>query len=133
MWRRVLRYTGASLLLLVLGAVAYEYAAAYHPPAERTAMLERGRAIYRSICQECHGGQMEGRMIAERNLVVPPLNKPGFRTFFFLMPADMEGFVTGLIGTGRGGMPSFQATLSTEDRRALALLIHAVNVGDAKP
>lgn len=129
MLRRILRYIGAILLALVLGTVVYEHARAYHPATERAAMLSRGREIYTTICHNCHGDHMEGHAVPGTDLVAPPLNKPGFRVFFYLMPHDMEGFVAGLVDTGRGGMPSFGAMIAPQDRRCVALLIHDVNTG----
>jgi len=131
MGRRMLRIVGIGLLALVLGTIGYEYAAAYRPARTRAADLERGRWLYGTLCHDCHGGQMLGRTLPTTNVAVPPLNKPGFRVFFYTMPADMEGFVADLIGTGRGDMPAFGPTVSAADRRALAAFIHAVNVGEA--
>jgi mono/diheme cytochrome c family protein len=144
--RRMSRWAGGGLLVLVLGTVAYEYAAAYRPAAERSAILERGRTLYGTLCVDCHGEHMEGRILSTNDLIVPPLNKRGFRVFFYTMPAGMEGFVADRIASERAGvegvkadlfgagplaMPAFGKSLSLEDRRALAVFIHAVNVGDA--
>jgi mono/diheme cytochrome c family protein len=145
-WRRILRILGWGLVLLVGGTVSYEYAAAHHPAAERAALLTRGRALYGTLCHDCHGDRMEGRVLPTTGEVVPPLSKRGFRFFFYTMPSGMEGFVADRIGNARAGiegltsdltgrgqsaMPEFGHMLSREDRAALALYIHAVNVGDA--
>jgi mono/diheme cytochrome c family protein len=45
------------------------------------------------------------------------------------MPKDMEGFLAGLIGTGRGQMPAFQALLTAEQRAAVAAYLRQVNTG----
>lgn len=130
MVRKTLRIVGWGLLVLIIGTVGYQYVAAHHPASERVAMVERGHALYGTLCHECHGDHMEGRHLPTNDLDVPPLNKRGFKVFFYAMPSGMEGFVAGLIGTGRRGMPPFGATLGEADRRALAMYIHAVNVGD---
>ena len=146
-WRRILRILGWSLVLLVGGTVIYQYAAAYRPQTQRNALLARGRALYGTLCQDCHGERMEGRALPTTGEVVQPLSKRGFRVFFYLMPSGMEGFVADRIGNSKAGMgglrpevngrvqttmPEFRTTLSSEDRAALAMYIHAVNVGDAQ-
>jgi hypothetical protein len=147
-WRRILRILGWSIVLLVGGTVSYQYAAAYRPRPERNALLARGHALYGTLCRDCHGERMEGRVLPTTGEVVQPLSKRGFRVFFYLMPSGMEGFVADRIGNARAGMeglrsdltgrkqmtmPEFGASLSREDRVALAVFIHAVNVGEAAP
>ncbi len=59
----------------------------------------------------------------------PPLDKPGFAFWFYAMPKDMEGFIAGLVGSGRRQMPAFGQALTPADLRSLAVHIHRVNIG----
>lgn len=144
---RILRILAWSLVLLIVGTLGYQYAAAYRPESERAALLSQGRALYATLCHDCHGDRMEGRTLPSTGEVVQPLDKRGFRFFFYLMPAGMEGFVADRIGNAKAGMgslrpevngrvqtsmPEFGSTLAPRERLALAVLIHAVNVGEAR-
>ena len=134
MVRRVLRgiakalaLAAAGLLVLAGGVVAYEHAAA-RPEAEERRAADEGRAVFLANCVPCHGANLLGH-VPHAPFDAPPLRKPGFAFYFYTMPKDMEGFLAGLIGSGRGQMPAFQSVLSAEQRAALAAYLRRVNTG----
>jgi mono/diheme cytochrome c family protein len=126
--RNLLRSALITLCVLVvtaLGLVAYEHLAA-RPAAEEQRAAEQGRTLFGQNCEPCHGANLLGH-VPNAPFDAPPLRKPGFAFYFYTMPKDMEGFIAGLIGTGRGKMPAFQTLLSPEQRAALAAYLRKVN------
>jgi mono/diheme cytochrome c family protein len=122
----------AILLVFVAGLVAYEHAAA-KPEAEERLAADEGRMLFIANCIPCHGANLQGH-VPNAPFDAPPLRKPGFAFYFYTMPKDMEGFIAGLIGTGRGQMPPFQKVLKPDQRAALAAFLRRVNTEqDAAP
>jgi mono/diheme cytochrome c family protein len=124
---RILGFVVAGILILCVGVTGYEYAAA-RPAVEEQRAAHEGRQLFATYCLPCHGPAMQGH-VPNAIQDAPPLKKPGFAIFFYTMPKDMEGFVAGLIGTGRRGMPSFQAILNPDQRASLAAFIRGANTG----
>jgi mono/diheme cytochrome c family protein len=122
-----LAWTAAGLLVLAGGVVAYEYGAA-KPAAEERRAAQQGRSLFAANCVPCHGADLLGH-VPKAPFDAPPLRKPGFAFYFYTMPKDMEGFLAGLIGTGRGQMPAFQGLLTAEQRAAVAAYLRQVNTG----
>lgn len=130
---RILRMLGwslAALAILACGVVGYEYAVGWRSQQEQERLVARGRALFDTYCARCHGEAMQGH-VANAPADAPPLRKPGFAFWYAVMPKDMEGFIAGLIGTGRGRMPPFSSVLTEGDRTGLAAYIHRRNLESA--
>jgi len=120
-WRVV---AGALAALATL--IGSQHMLASQPAALRAEALGRAEALYAKNCQVCHGARMEGAPYGGAN-APPPLVKPGFQVFFWLLPSAMEGWVGEQIANGGNGMPPFTSLISGPDRAALAELIHVRN------
>jgi mono/diheme cytochrome c family protein len=117
----------------VLGLVLlWQHTAGRRPAAERERLAVLGRRVFARECAACHGPRLEGRVL-ETGVRVPPLDKPGFRFFFLLLPAAMEDWVRGQIAAGNAVMPPFGAQLDAETLEALALYLRLVNSGALGP
>jgi mono/diheme cytochrome c family protein len=125
---RVLAIFLGVLAVAIFGIVGYEYAAGWRRMPEEERLLDRGRKLYGTYCVPCHGANMQGH-VAGAISDAPPLQKPGFAVFFYLMPKDMEGFIAGLVGSGRSQMPGFGQALTAGDLASLAAYIRRANVG----
>jgi mono/diheme cytochrome c family protein len=124
-------FYAALVAVLLAATVGQQYLAAHRPEPERARVLAQGREVYGRICHVCHGERMEGRALPN-GAEAPPLVKPGFAFYFWILPSAMEGFLADLIGEGRRQMPSFAAALSPAERQAVAAFIHAANTGGAR-
>jgi len=99
--------------LIVLAAVAVIGAAGCSgtPPKEETRLDKQAAeypeavALYKKSCLSCHASDLEGR-------VGPNLQQVGSK-----FNADE---LANLISEGKGGMPSYKKSLSTEEIHALA-------------
>lgn len=90
-------------------AITYEAANGLaNPQPPDPASLARGKALYETYCQVCHGpaGAGDGPVIAK--FVRPPNLKGASRGF-------TDGYIFALITNGRGNMPSY-ASVSPEER-----------------
>lgn len=93
------------------------------PPAT-PATVEKGRALYKANCVQCHGETGEGNGYGAPFLVPPPRN---FKTAEFRfrttgpgsLPTDEDLFRTISRGASGTGMPPWSYLLSDEDRWAL--------------
>lgn len=119
---------GAALAICITGVVGYENVAALRSAEASASLLARGKDVFARNCALCHGENLAGHAKGAP-LDAPPLDKPGFAFFFYTMPKDMEGFIAGLAGSGRGNMPPFQGVLSHEDLASAAYYIGRVNLG----
>jgi mono/diheme cytochrome c family protein len=80
----------------------------------------KGRALFQKNCTACHGESADGKGPAAISLTPPPRNftDPAAKWTRGLEPADIvKTLAEGSPGTA---MPSFSASLSVEDRWALA-------------
>lgn len=126
-WRSPRLWLGAVLALL-LATVGYQQLAVRLPQPQARQLTAQGRDLFARHCAVCHGAHMEGKALPG-STAAPPLNKPGFRVFFALLPAGMQGWVAEQIGDGNAVMPRFRDVLSDDERRALAVFIRRVNTG----
>lgn len=120
----------AALAIGIAGVVGYEYAAARRSDAEEASLLVHGKDVFSRNCVLCHGANLAGH-VPGAPLDAPPLKKFGFAFWYSAMPKDMEKFIAGLAGSGRGKMPPFQAILPPEDLASVAFYIRQVNRGRA--
>ncbi|HEY2824610.1 MAG TPA: FTR1 family protein [Gemmatimonadales bacterium] len=90
--------------------------------------LAKGRAIYQSTCASCHGPLGKGDGPAGKGLTPPPANLTdpalGDQT-----PLDFLRKVT--VGVAGTAMPSFEGTLSQEDRWAAAYFASGLRFSDS--
>jgi high-affinity iron transporter len=87
-------------------------------PAEAPS-LARGGEIYRSSCQSCHGIRGGGDGLAARGLEPAPTRLADSMLLADSSPLDFYRRVT--IGVAGTAMPSYESTLSSDDRWAVAL------------
>lgn len=129
--RRPLRRGGAIGLGLVLAGLlgwsAVDHVVAWQSQARQRRLLARGRALYAQTCRECHGGALQGGALPDGTRV-PALVKPGFRIYFRLLPAGMQGWIEGQIADGVGRMPPLGDSLDAADLDALSYLIRHRNL-----
>jgi mono/diheme cytochrome c family protein len=100
------------------------------PPAGRSALLQRGRLLYGTLCSTCHGRQGDGQGPAAALLSPPPRDLAAAHYRFkstpgdeLPRPADLYRVIT--LGTGIGSaMPSFH-WLPPPDRWALVFRVQA--------
>ncbi|HLV90888.1 MAG: cytochrome c [Acidimicrobiales bacterium] len=71
------------------------------PPSDAT-----GEQIYRNLCANCHGANLEGR--------VGPALGPGSNA-----AAQPDSFIETTVLHGRGGMPSFRSVLDDDQVQRL--------------
>lgn len=125
---RILAMFLGVLAVAIVGIVGYEYAAGWRRPPKEERMQDRGRELYGTYCVPCHGAKLQGQ-VPGAIVDAPPLKKPGFAFWFYAMPKDMEGFIAGLVGSGRRQMPAFGQVLTNGDLDSLAAYIHRANMG----
>ncbi len=78
-----------------------------NPVAATPAAVERGQVLYTQFCIMCHGatGEGDGPVVGENRLPV------GFATMNLTRPdalALSDGYIFGIIGNGRGLMPTYR-------------------------
>ena len=128
---RGLRKAGlVCLALLTLAAMLVGWQQVRHrrQPAAAQRLAGVGSRAYGARCAACHGEHLEGRHLAQ-GLDVPPLDKPGFRLFFALLPDAMESWVRDQIQQGNAVMPAFGREVDSDTLDALAYYVRAVNTG----
>ena len=130
--RRVRIAAGLGALAALCGLAAWQHLAHRRDPAEAERIARVGRRVFAAQCAQCHGEQMEGRVLAG-GVVVPPLRKPSFRFFFALLPAAMEDWAREQIAAGSPPMPAFGSMLDAGTLDALAFYVRAVNQDVAVP
>ena len=89
------RAKGFLIVIVVLTGmmVVSQYLETRRPPAEQEAIVARGRVLYASLCQECHGARMEGGRIPATGQDVSPLTGTALRVYFRVMPEGTENWI----------------------------------------
>lgn len=101
-----------------------------NPMPNDAATIERGRAVFLTNCAPCHGPEADGKGVASEGLTPPPANfRDGHR-----LSSKGDDFVYWRISEGIEGtaMPSFDATLSDEDRWAILRFLRSLPGAEAK-
>lgn len=93
--------------------------------------LARGAEIYREHCASCHGAAGRGDGPAGRELAPPPANLADPQVMAALSRLDVYRQL--LLGVAGTAMPSFERTLSDEDRWAVAAYALTLQYGGSRP
>jgi high-affinity iron transporter len=91
---------------------------------------ERGAAIYRQHCASCHGGTGRGDGPAARGLTPPPANLADPQVMGARSPVDLYRQL--LLGVPGTAMPTFERTLSEDDRWAVAAYALTLQYGGSQ-
>ena len=90
-------------------------------PADDAAAMERGAAVFKNFCQECHGPSGKGDgPVAQRGFPPPPP-----------LTADhavklKDGQIFHILSYGQGNMPSYASQLSRNDRWRVVLYVRSL-------
>jgi high-affinity iron transporter len=93
--------------------------------------LARGAEIYRGHCASCHGAAGRGDGPAGRELAPPPANLADPQVMAALSRLDVYRQL--LLGVAGTAMPSFERTLSDEDRWAVAAYVLTLQYDGSRP
>lgn len=103
----------------VVDGLAGRYQVALDEVPDHTPSLARGAAVYQTTCARCHGGLGRGDGSDGTGLDPRPANLADAAALADASPLDFYRRVT--VGVAGTVMPSYEGTLSSEDRWAVAL------------
>jgi high-affinity iron transporter len=126
----------AAILALRGGAVAgedlpAEFAARSNPLADSSGARDRGRVLFLDNCSPCHGAEADGHGPASVGLSPPPANLAGSD----VVPSHSDAYLFYRISVGKRGtaMPSFQHSLSEDERWQLVVYLRSLNLRAGRP
>lgn len=93
------------------------------------AVLDRGEDRFRIFCRTCHGPLGDGRSAVAENMKLrkpPSLHEPRLRSY-------APGRLFQVVSEGYGLMPSYEQSLSLEDRWAVVAFVRALQLSQDVP
>jgi mono/diheme cytochrome c family protein len=110
----------AWILALLVGGAALAA-----QPTRKPSDADRGRDLYQRHCFACHGAGARGDGPASRALVHPPGDLQG--------KVEADAATIQVVLKGKGAMPSYDQTLTSEDAKRTLLHMKGLTDAPAKP